>query len=64
MIEAQDPSRVVKKQIAGVSVYAEESPSTLYLAMRDAMFEAYRQAAAEGERRAEEVNEERDSPAT
>jgi hypothetical protein len=46
MIEEQDPPLVVKKQISGVSVYAEEAPSALYLAMREAMFEAYRRAAA------------------
>ena len=57
MIEEQDPPRVVKKQIGGVSVYEEERPSELYLAMREAMFEAYRRAAAATERRAEGVAE-------
>jgi hypothetical protein len=47
MIEAQDPSQVVKKQVAGVWVYAEEKPSALYQAMREAMFAAYRQVAAQ-----------------
>lgn len=55
MIEEQDPPLVVKKQIGGVSVYDEESPSALYLAMREGMFEAYRRAAAVAARRAEEV---------
>ena len=51
MIEEQDPPRVVKKQIAGVSVYEEEKPSELYRAMREAMFEAYRRAVAAADQR-------------
>src|SRR5437016_1180428 len=45
MIEKQDPPGFVKKRLDGVSVYAEETPSALYLVLREAMFEAYRRAA-------------------
>jgi hypothetical protein len=45
MIEEQEPPRMVKKEVSGVSVYVDEAPSALYLAMREAMYEAYRQAA-------------------
>jgi hypothetical protein len=47
MIEAQDPPIVVKKEISGVPVYAEEKASALYLVLRQAMVEAYRAAAAQ-----------------
>jgi hypothetical protein len=45
MINQQDSPQVVKKEVAGVWVYVEEKPSALYQAMREAMFEGYRQAA-------------------
>jgi hypothetical protein len=42
-IEKQDPPRVIRKEVDGVALYAETRPSELYLLMREAMLEAYRQ---------------------
>ena len=41
-IEAQDPPRMVRREVAGVRVWVEEKPSELYAVLRHAMFEAYR----------------------
>jgi hypothetical protein len=46
MIEAQDPPVVVKKEIGGVPVYAEEKASALHRVLREAMVDAYRLAAS------------------
>jgi hypothetical protein len=43
-IDSQAPSSVARREISGVTVWAEEKPSELYLVLREAMFEAYRLA--------------------
>lgn len=43
-IDSQVPPSVARREISGVTVWAEEKPSELYLVLREAMFEAYRLA--------------------
>jgi hypothetical protein len=43
-IDSQVPPSVARREISGVTVWAEEKPSELYLILREAMFEAYRLA--------------------
>jgi hypothetical protein len=43
-IEAQEPTRRIKREIAGRNVWSEEGVSELYGVLREAMFEAYRWA--------------------
>ena len=43
VIEKQDPPQVVKKEADGRTLYAETRPSALYLLLREAMLDAYRQ---------------------
>jgi hypothetical protein len=43
-IDSQLPPALARREIAGVTVWAEEKPSELYLILREAMFEAYRLA--------------------
>ena len=43
-IDSQVPRSMARREISGVTVWAEEKPSELYLVLREAMFEAYRLA--------------------
>lgn len=43
-IDCQAPASVARREVSGVTVWAEEKPSELYLVLREAMFEAYRLA--------------------
>jgi hypothetical protein len=43
-IEAQAPRSGARREVAGRTVWWEEEPSELYIALREAMFEAYRWA--------------------
>jgi hypothetical protein len=43
-IDSQVPPSVARREISGVTVWAEDKPSELYLVLREAMFDAYRLA--------------------